>query len=313
VNIAIIGAGCIGAGFLYPMLHKEHAVDVYDLTARQFTYKQRIIKRGGGSKIENLYMDQLPIAAFPRADYDLVFIAVGCSAFLSVLDTLRRTPAGATVICCDNMKNPAGWLRKQIPSVLPVNGYPWVSVIREDGGFLAEDGYICLPLSIGSYQLEIPEIAWIDDDNGEWLKRLVIHCGTHAVVAYNGWADGCETIPEALAKRDYAPMWSALRDMMPNDVALVDRERERFSDERFPDPVMRVARNPYRKLLPEERLAMLREYVSVHSKAAWLVERGIKNAVKFGELYDPVVMQWLRHMDETAFLWNYHGWLYGEE
>jgi hypothetical protein len=311
MRVAIVGAGAIGAGFLYPVLNPHFEVDVYDVEIRARKYQRRVIGRKGATSHRFLQKHVNALGANAESQpYDFVFVTVGCSRFLDVVGYLSCLTAGI-IVCCDNMYNPAGYAREQLPSSSCnfVNGYPWVSCFPDTKGYLCEDGYF----SVGEFAYDeglsvVPEILPYLDDHDEWETRLLVHCGPHAVVAYNGWADGCETIPEAVRARDYDVLWSALSKQLPESDGLIQRERALFEDTRFPDPVLRVARNPHRKLWAKERLPRLyRRVAHVDKNARWIVRDSILNAIRFGRKHDPVVMQARQLVDEDTFAHYYCG------
>lgn len=135
-----------------------------------------------------------------------------------------------------------------------------------------------------------------------WDAKRFIHLAPHALLAYLGIAHGVEYIHEAIRNTEIsqklnqamAPVLIALSEKYPLHDWLAEwqRERARFSEERLPDSVWRVGRNPRVKAAPGERLQQaLTLSEGTEGEAIWKAAIGVAESLAEGELEVP---EWAR-------------------
>jgi mannitol-1-phosphate 5-dehydrogenase len=111
-------------------------------------------------------------------------------------------------------------------------------------------------------------IKWVDADKmkSEWDAKLFIHNTPHCIAAFLGFIKGCEYVHEALQDKKIKLILEGVVDEVLQMLKLTTshdhkfmewyakKEISRFSNTLLYDPVLRVAREPIRKLLPGGRL-----------------------------------------------------------
>jgi mannitol-1-phosphate 5-dehydrogenase len=112
----------------------------------------------------------------------------------------------------------------------------------------------------------LPGVAGTSDYIGRLREKLYVFNAGHAICAYLGWLRRHETVADASADPALRPvlagaMLEARRALLAayptlgSDVhAPIVEAMARFADRRLADPVVRVARDPIRKLAPGDRL-----------------------------------------------------------
>ncbi|WP_067935496.1 mannitol-1-phosphate 5-dehydrogenase [Alicyclobacillus kakegawensis] len=134
------------------------------------------------------------------------------------------------------------------------------------------------------------------DDLGPYLERkLFLLNGAHAILAYIGYLAGCRTIDEAThhsraadtARGAQAEVAAALarkyeQTFTEADLAVyADRVFERFRNPYLGDEVVRVGRDPVRKLGPEDRLVAPLRLCRAYGLPAEHLVTGIASAYRF--------------------------------
>lgn len=315
MRVAIIGAGALGAGFLYPLFTdvgcQAILLDKYphlfiSLLARN------PLHGGTGCRVDTDMIRAL--SCFDWVSWtsgaNLFITATPPSALLEIVALLRPLPdKPRTVLCCENYHDPAGFLRGRLPHLSQtrfVNGIAHVCAFtHSDTEIWHDDGWLEVKEDIGveSDLIRVAELPW----RLAYARKFFLHNAPHAVIAYNGWRDCCETIPEAVAARDYGPLWALLRQAVPALARdFLDVEIKRFSNPDFPDPVSRVARSPSRKLRAHERLPALLT-LAVGTPAEGLVADAVRNAIEYGNDCGPLVATWLHTLGLEPFLRCYCG------
>lgn len=201
----------------------------------------------------------------------------------------RRLASSLNVIACENLIDNSKILQDYVLEKLPADyqvyvkshvGFPRcvvdkvvtspseselerdaLSVVTEEYGLLIVDqqGFVGKPPAIDGMQLT--------DNLDAYVEQKIFTLNTaHAVTAYLGYLKGHEFIHEALQDPEIRPVilgtigeCSAVLVKRHNlDPAAqeryVDSVLKRFENSSMPDPVVRVAREPQRKLAPNDRL-----------------------------------------------------------
>lgn len=315
MRIAIIGAGALGAGFLYPLFTDAYCsvvphIYLLDKHPRFTPLLARNPLHGDtGYQIDTDMIGGLSWANLMHG-VSLIVTATPPAALLEIASLLRPLPdEPRTVLCCENYYDPAGFLRGRLPRLSQtrfVNGIAHVcAFVESDTEIWHDDGWLEVEEDIGveGDLVRVTELPW----RLAHLRKFFLHNAPHAVIAYNGWRDGRETVPEVLAARDYRPLWELLRRAMPGLAKdFLDVEIARFSNPDFPDPVSRVARHPSRKLRAHERLPALLT-LAVGTPAEKLVADAVRAAIDYGLECDPLVAMWMHTLNREAFLRCYCG------
>lgn len=260
--------------------------------------------------------------AFELARCVFACTAVGVPALPHIVPALaagiRARNEPLNVILCENQLHCSdlmrGFLSKHVPEeklkevgliesvvsrMVPV--LPAEERARDPLLAVAED-YAYLPIDRSGLVVPLPPVAALRpvDDFGAYVERkLFMHNMGHAVAAYLGYQSGCEYVHQAMADEAIgATVDAALRESaealhrkhgMPRaDLAAhaADLTR-RFSNVALGDTVLRVAKDPVRKLRPDDRLVG-----AALNCLDWDVEpeqivRGIVAAFRFDAPGDP--------------------------
>lgn len=193
------------------------------------------------------------------------------------------------IIVCENLIGAGPFMREEVRKYLPAALHPaldtkvgfveasigrMVPVLTdalraEDPLLVAVEAYCDLPVDRDAFRGEIPPLAHLQPRSNfaAYVERkLFLHNMGHAVAAYLGAERGHRYIWEAMADPEIAGVVEAAMDETGRALALkygqrlVDlREhatdlRRRFANRALGDQVARVARDPIRKLGPNDRL-----------------------------------------------------------
>lgn len=146
-----------------------------------------------------------------------------------------------------------------------------------------------------------PGIRWIDLDQmkSEWDAKLYLHNTPHCIAAFYGYLFECKYVHEALAIEEVSIILEGVVDEILQMLkittnhdhnfmeAYAKKEIRRFGNNLLFDPVIRVAREPIRKLQPKGRLlGALRMCISAGISPVNLT-KGIVAALKYDEKNDP--------------------------
>ncbi|NIA12577.1 MAG: mannitol dehydrogenase [Nitrospiraceae bacterium] len=197
--------------------------------------------------------------------------------------------APLNVIICENMLNAGPFLREKVREHLPERfhraldayvGFVEASIGRmvpampdsgddQDPLLICVEAYCDLPVDSSGFRGPIPTLAHMktrDNFAGYVERKLFIHNAGHATVAYLGYLRGHEFVWQAV--EDEKVRATADAAMAESIAALVKKhgftEAElaehwqdllrRFSNKQLGDQVARVAKDPLRKLGPNDRL-----------------------------------------------------------
>lgn len=152
-----------------------------------------------------------------------------------------------------------------VPDVITSNAAPEhllakdpLSIVTEDGVCFIEEG----AKSLGGENAYVSEAEL----HKQWMAKLYIHNTPHCIAAYLGALQGKHYLHEGMAdSRIYELVEGAMnemRDMVVQkyqlEASFVDwyakKELARFSNVLLYDPIVRVAREPFRKLALDNRL-----------------------------------------------------------
>lgn len=198
------------------------------------------------------------------------------------------------IICCENLDNASSYLKSMVFSRLNSDdikycedyiGFPdamisrVVPVAAENPLYLITEDYNEWTVNKKDYRGNDPDIPFmeiIDNLSGRLERKLWIHNGGHATVAYAAWLKGYKYIHEAikdpeittLAGKVMDEIGDAVRDKYGFPKEEIDKYKNdlvvRGSISEMRDEISRVVRNPIRKLGLKDRL--LAPAIYAHSR-----------------------------------------------
>jgi len=222
---------------------------------------------------------------------------------------------GAATILCDMVSTHLDeaqreYLRSHVGFVNTVIGrmVPELSesLRAENPSLIIAEPYKELPVDAQGFVGPVPEIVGMEAHDGFELytaRKLYLHNAGHAILGYLGYRRGHVYGYEALADPAIRGVLEAALDESARGIAgrygadlswlqahVADLMR-RFDNRALGDPVVRLARDPLRKLAPEDRLvgaARLAEAAHVWPEnLAW----GIAGALAYDEPSDPMAVR----------------------
>lgn len=335
-KILIYGAGAIGRGYLpwvfspdnFDLSYVEKDEDIRQTLEhdRKFV-TNKTIKHKRGRIYETLAVPIIRCFAPGEEresinEFDAIITAVGPRNVLSLIDSLKATKM--PIICCENDSSIPALLQSAIdnpnivfaiPDVITSNtaseemkkSYP-LSIITEDGVC-----YIDKRVSkIGGCALYVTK----EELDKQWKAKLYLHNTPHCIAAYLGSLLGIQYVHETMksprASKIISGAMHEMQEVLIKKFNLnkkfvdnyANKELKRFSNKFLFDPISRVAREPFRKLAPSERLlgaAQLCLGAGVYPKNLML---GIMSAFFYDNQDDPDlnIRYLVRSLDVADFL-----------
>ena len=295
------GAGRIGRG-LFAQLFTRAGLEVLfvearpELVASLHRHRACWIEWVDGGReviapVDALHTSQQEAVAEACAQAILIATAVGVNALPSVAPLLasglcRRAEMGwlpCNILLGENelhadrllgealqseLSDMSGILKK-VGLVRCVVGRQVVAELPGDPPGVRADRYDRLFIDADAIQGEMPSIEGVHavrPFEAYFLRKLYVHNGLHALVAYLGFQKGYSTIQQALQDGEIRTLFDqaaaalerALLKAFPFDPAehheAVAEMVARIQHPGLDDPIPRVARDPLRKLRPEDRL-----------------------------------------------------------
>ena len=288
-KILIYGAGAIGRGFLAPTFSKLgyeiYFVDknkelITELNLRN-TYKTAFSKGSGYEIVSVPYSG----AFMPGEEdevlslVDFVFTCVGPDNFSSFASKLINVPS---VISFENEYESVQKLKELSSNYNCFFGVPDVITSNEAPSELKAIDKLCLVSEKGEYAIEKGNFVFPEEIptyskrelQKYWACKFYLHNTPHATAAFLGKMFGCEYLHEAMRvpairKAVESVMDSTKKAMKIKKLAdddfidfYAEKEIERFSDPLLFDPIIRVGREPLRKLRKNDRLVGSLKFIS---------------------------------------------------
>lgn len=278
----IYGAGAIGRGYLPWVLHPDqYSISFVETDAR---LRDEINSRGRYTSymvVDGVYRAlEVPVErCFAPGEElssglnpDLIATAVGPRNFLGLHEALSRTRA--PVICCENDSSLPGRMRAMtrnerivfaVPDVITSSTAPPHLLNADPLSIVTESGVCYVAEEVGEIVADCKLVS-SEEMRAQWTAKLYIHNSPHCIAAYLGDIAGVGFIHEAMkiegiasvvegAMNEVAIAVTSVQSLDPDFVAFYqEKELIRFRNELLFDPVRRVAREPFRKLAPNERL-----------------------------------------------------------
>ena len=281
-KILIYGAGAIGRGYVPWVFSEKHYEFYFVDTNKKLISNLKKKKYYETFKIINYKYHSKKI--FPKNVYnlneevphlnkfELIILCVGTRQSGDIFKNISLFKKN--VICLENdplvIENYKKQTKKKnmffgIPDVISSNTAP-KDIIRKNNLNLVTESGICY----------IDKKAKITNTNAkflseeflrtQWLAKLYIHNSSHCIAAYLGSMIGKKYLHEALENKyirktikncinELSEMLIKKYNMKKKFVAFYgSKEFKRFSNKFLFDPISRVAREPFRKLQPKERL-----------------------------------------------------------
>lgn len=281
IRIAVVGAGKTGRGFVgrllaeagEPVLYieKNEALVQAMADAGQFT-----VHFFGGRR-EAFTVDNFQITTWDKADLtgiELILVAVGGTNLPDVGKALaEKLPEDSSVriITCENASHPSQTVKDAMgrPDMPVSEATVFCTTIEAEGLDIRSENYPKLQCSADSLQGYVPPVESITpvEGFGNFLTRkLFTYNAASCIIAYLGWLKGYTSYgeaandPEILAKLDqnYAVTGRVLCKVFgytkEDQAQFAALSREKFTNLEIADTIERNAREPHRKLGPEERI-----------------------------------------------------------
>src|SRR3989344_3079155 len=281
-KMLIYGAGAIGRGFMPwvfpPSEFLYYFVEINPHIRQLLNHRKKFqtLKTVGGAYetrgvvAEYCYAPDEDCTITPAVD--VVVLAVGPRNVLSLSENLKNITV--PIICAENdasvPKLVTSMTRNKnavfaIPDVITSNTAPPEILTHDPLTTVSEDG-VCYIDERVSYLGGNATYVSSETLEKEWKAKLYLHNTPHCIAAYLGSFVGALYIHEAMqfpkVRAVVAGSMNEMRAMLLKHFQLdrqfvnwyAEKELKRFSNALLCDPVSRVAREPFRKLAPNERL-----------------------------------------------------------
>ncbi len=151
-------------------------------------------------------------------------------------------------------------------------------------------------------------------------RKLYVHNGLHALIAYLGVQKGYHTVQQALADPEIQTLYQrgaealerALLKAFPFDPhehhAMVADVRARIEDPALDDPLARLAREPLRKLRPEDRLVGAYRLLSEQGEDPEPFRQAIRAALAYYDPHDAEALQLRQWIQAHGTDWVLQNW-----
>ena len=242
----------------------------------------------------------------------------------------RRTQAGVVeplnIIVCENLKGAAAILRDLVRSALPTNRHSFMAehigfvdtviarmvppltpeLRAQDPSLILVEPYKELPVDRAGFVGEPPAVVGMIPHAPFAFfteRKLYIHNAGHAVLAYLGYQAGYEYGYEALADDEIC---SQVRGAMEESAlalthkyhppagaleANIDDLLARFANRTLGDTILRLGRDPLRKLAPSDRLVGAARNALAAGVTPTHLVTGIAAALCFNHPDDPIAQE----------------------
>lgn len=218
--------------------------------------------------------------------------AVGVSVFTRLAPLIaagveqrahQGNPTPLNVLCCENQKNAASLLRQEVArhfsenvdiafvdaSVGRMVPPPTPELLSEDSLLIVSEAYKELPIDASAWRGSVPGMPGLlpkQNFEGYVARKLFTHNGGHALLAYHGWLKGFEYVWQCAddneLQSELCGLWNEVRPALVSAYGFDADEQEaheadllrRFRNRALGDTVIRVGRDPARKLRADDRL-----------------------------------------------------------
>ena len=306
-KVLIFGAGAIGRGFLAPLLFKYgYKISFVDKDKKlvkklkkRLAYTAAEINKKKYKLIKNKINEVFGLREKIEVEkYDLVFCCVGPNESKKIAHKFANAKV---VISCENDFFSPYYLKKisknkniyfGIPDVITSNTAPSKLLKIDDLTTVTEQGI--LVLEKGNYNLN-KKIKQLNKKNLEihWRSKLFIHNAPHAILAYLGFLNKYKFIHDAMGNKNISKIVLGAMNEITNGIVNAKyvpkvfannykkKEINRFKNKLLYDPILRVAREPIRKLGKENRIILSLRVAQWNNKLPKNTATGVKAALNF--------------------------------
>ena len=281
-KVLVYGAGAIGRGFLpwvfSPKKYEYYYVEINNNLRSLLNKNKKFISfKARNNRYESVtvpvkYCFNLGEEKEKVREVDFVITAVGPRNVLSIAENLKETTV--PIICCENdysipelissiTNNPH--VVFAIPDVITSNSAPSELKEKDPLAIVTEDGVCYIDKKVDWIGGEVTYVSK-EELRKQWLAKLYLHNTPHCIAAYLGNILSVKYLHEAMQnKMSEEIVRGAMNEM--KCVLLrkfhlekgfvgwyANKELKRFKNTLLFDPIDRVAREPFRKLAPSERL-----------------------------------------------------------
>jgi mannitol-1-phosphate 5-dehydrogenase len=341
------GAGKIGRGFFGELLSRSGYEIVFvdvrqpliNSLNRHRAYSIRWID-GTSSEIKPVrafHLEQETEIADVISHAEIIGTSVGVHALPGIASPLARglfqwalrhpPPETLNILIGENDFNAHETLRQGVEARLPAEHRSLLSrigfsrcvvsrmVFEElpgDPPIPRAEKYPLLPVDADGLKGAVPAIEGLQPVRpfeAHMRRKLYLHNGIHAMLAYLGFQKGYHFIHEAMADPEIyilvehaclALKRAFLKAYSLNEAehqAMTDDLLSRFADPNLQDPIRRVAHEPLRKLRPEDRLVGAAHFIEVQGEEAEPFLIAIRAALLYQDPEDPETVQLAARME----------------
>jgi len=303
----IFGAGAIGRGFLGPLLYKlNYSISFVDKNKNLIKrLKKRHAYKAAITKEKNYQIEEIKIAdvfninqKFDIQKYDVVFCCVGPNQYKKIAHKFKRA---RLIISCENDSFSAIHLRKilgnkniyfGIPDVITSNTASKELLKIDDLMTVTEQGVLVLQKNKYKFPKKILQLNK-NEIEVHWRAKLFIHNAPHAILAYLGALKKYKYVHQAINDKDIrkiviGSMTEITKGIInagyiPKKFAEKYKKKEikRFSNKLLYDLILRVTREPLRKLGKENRIILALRIAQWSNKFPTYTATGLKAALNF--------------------------------
>ncbi len=277
----VIGAGKTGRGFIGRLLAEAGLpilfVDINEALVRSLNETRSYKVHFFGGERKSVTVAGYQAATWENCDLsgaELLFVSVGGTNLGAVGEALKRRLSPRKpcyVIACENAASPADVLREAIalPNVHVSEATVFCTTVQENGNDIGSENYPYLQFDaarLNGYVPKIPSVKPIENFGNFLTRKLFTYNAASCIIAYMGWFYGygdygaAANDPRILAMLDqnYAVTNRVLCRKFGYDpleqaeFALLSKRK--FCDRTITDTIARNAREPQRKLGPNERV-----------------------------------------------------------
>jgi mannitol-1-phosphate 5-dehydrogenase len=279
-KILVYGAGAIGRGYIpwifpsdrYELSFVESDSKLRGLLQKQKEFTTYRTKNGQYEKLICDSKDCFDLGEEDPTEYDGIITAVGARQVYALIDSLSNVDC--PIVLFENDSKIALELSELtgkpniyfgVPDVITSNTAPAemleqdpLSIVTEDGVCFVEDAAV----DLGG------DISYVSQEelSKQWTAKLYLHNTPHCIAAYLGAMHGKTYLHESMGRDSiYSIVEGAMNEMSSTLIQLFDLDKEfvewyskkelaRFSNVLLYDPILRVAREPFRKLGLHDRL-----------------------------------------------------------
>lgn len=315
-QLLIYGAGAIGRGYI-PWVFPSENYEYFYVEANpilrgllqergQFTSYMTV----DGEYSKQVVQIQACCAPGEEASWlstaDAVVTAVGPRNF----SQLRSVLSGVSipVLCCENDATLPVQMRKWtgndnvvfvIPDVITSNTASEELLSDDPLAIITENGECFIDAAMTPQLTGICRYVDQIDLGHQWMAKLYIHNTPHCIAAYLGSLIGVQYLHEAMEHPivgaivegvmiEMVKMLRIRSDLSPSFLTFYqDKELARFRNRLLFDPIARVAREPFRKLGPKDRLLGAAQLCLAAGVIPDNILTGVMAAFYFDDIDDP--------------------------